>query len=154
LTDRSSHSPYGTGQYNLGLDCLQPLGPVDATLQCGGIVSEKIETLGDADFITFEGQTGAQVSLTLIRTSGFYPDIGIVPTLTVFAPSGAVVGAFDWNDRKDFGLQETGTYAVPVNARSLTDRSSHSPYGTGQYNLGLDCLQPLGPVDATLQCGG
>src|SRR2546425_50065 len=43
-------------------------------------------------------------------------------------------------------LSETGTYIIQVRANDFVS--------TGSYSLGLECLLPTSPVDATLACGG
>ena len=66
-------------------------------------------------------------------------------TATVFAPSGAQVTQFDSNLQQQITLPESGTYVVRIQANNLAS--------TGSYNLHLGCLQPLGPIEGTLNCG-
>ncbi len=134
-----------TGSYNLGLECRQPLGPVDGTLNCGSLLSGTISASGEVDLITFSGQTGQVVDLTLVLTAGFDSFRSVLPRVTLFSPTGAQLDSFDANVQKTYTLPESGTYLIRVNANNL--------FHTGSYNLGLECRRPLGPVDGTLSCG-
>ena len=134
-----------TGSYNLGLECRQPLGPVDGTLGCGSLLQGKIEAPGEVDLITFSGQAGQVIDLTLVQTSGFDAIRNIFARFTLFSPTNERLGPFDANTQRSFTLSETGTYLVRVNASNL--------FHTGSYNLGLECRQPLWSVDGILNCG-
>ncbi len=128
----------GTGQYNLGRQCLDPLDPVVATLACGSLVPGNIDAPGKAEFFTFEGTVGDDVFLTLVQTGAF---TGFFDTAqaTLFDPDSLQVDQFDAHDSRRYALEKTGTYTVRVRANDLV--------GTGQYNLGLECLVPLSPFD-------
>ena len=120
------------GTYNLGLECRQPISAVDDSLTCGGLLSGAIDAAGEVDLITFTGQSGDVVDLTLVRTGGFDSFYGRVPRATVFTPTGAVLAAFNANSQKELTLPESGTYVVRVNANTLVH--------TGTYDLELECL--------------
>src|SRR5207244_2504463 len=77
-----------TGNYNLGLECLRPRGLIDATLTCGGLVSEAISAPGEVDLVSFGGQANDIVLLTLVDTAG-WSALGSRAQATVIAPSGA-----------------------------------------------------------------
>ena len=142
----SANNSVGTGAYNIGLECRHPLPlpVVDDNLVCGDLlVDRSIEQRGEVDLITFSGTAGSTVDLTLVRV-GFG---GGPPRATVFAPSGTEVVAFSAERQQEIMLPESGTYVVRVNSNSLV--------GTGAYNIGLECRQPLPlpVVDDTLTCG-
>src|SRR2546425_529949 len=60
-----------TGSYSLGLECLLPTSPVDATLACGGLNSQTIHPSSKDDHITFTtSQFKTKVTLTLAE-AGF-----------------------------------------------------------------------------------
>jgi hypothetical protein len=132
-----------TGSYNIGLECLQPLAPIDATLGCGALLSGTLETPGEVDQITFAGQADQRVTLTMVLTSGFFARTA---TATVFSPTRATVITFNANSQHQLTLEETGTYVIQIRASDLV--------AIGGYTVGLECLQPLNPVDGTLACGG
>ena len=133
-----------TGSYNLGLECRKPLQPPDDTLACGGLLEGRtIEKAGEVDLITFEGQAGGIVDVTIVETGAFAASR---PRINVFAPSGENLGGFNANSQNTLMLEETGTYTIRVKAENLKD--------TGSYNLGLECRKPLQPPDDTLTCGG
>src|SRR5207248_589801 len=77
-----------TGTYSLGLECLLPTSPVDAT-QIGRASSrQRVKTSAEADQITLEGQAAQRVTLTL--TASGFPTF-VTATATVFSPTGAIV---------------------------------------------------------------
>ncbi len=131
-----------TGAYNIGLEALMPLGPVDAALTNGGLVSRTISAKGQVDLITYNGQKNAGVLLSLVVTSGFSSR---TVHGSLVSPTGVSVKEFDANSLTDLTLPETGTYVIRVAANDLVS--------TGAYNIGLEALMPLGPVDATLTNG-
>jgi len=142
----NANNLFHTGSYNLGMECRQPLGPVDGTLNCGSLLSGKIESPGEVDLITFSGRTEQVIDLTLVQTTGFDGVHGVLARYTLFSPSGKELGTFDANTQRSFTLPETGTYLIRVNANNL--------FHTGTYNLGLECRQPLEAVNGTLICNG
>src|SRR2546426_208881 len=83
------------------------------------------------------------VLLTLVNTAGW--GFQVQAHATVIAPSGATVLTFDAKTQRHMTLLQSACYIIRLNALELeTSRS---------YNLGLEFLQLLGPVDATLCCG-
>ena len=131
-----------TGDYSIGLECVVPLGPVEAHLVPGDLVSDSLALSGEVDYFTFDGSIGDQVQLALTQ-SGFVG--GTWAYAVIYAPSGAVVDDFTANTIRPVTLPEDGTYAVRVN-------NYHYVY-TGSYNLGLESVSPLGPVEAHLEPG-
>ncbi|MCI0338419.1 MAG: hypothetical protein L0226_12650, partial [Acidobacteria bacterium] len=127
----NANNLFHTGSYNLGLECRRPLGPVDGTLSCGSLLSGTIEAPGEVDLITFSGQTGDVVDLTLVLTAGFDSFRSVLPRVTLFSPTGAQLDSFDANVQKTYTLPESGTYLIRVNANNLV--------ATGSYNLRLQC---------------
>src|SRR2546425_11206100 len=75
-----------TGSYSLGLECLLPTSPVDATLACGGLISRTIGASAKVDQIIFNGQSSAQLTLGL--TENGFP-FGATATGTLFSPTGS-----------------------------------------------------------------
>lgn len=132
-----------TGSYNIGMECLLPAGPVDGTLQSGSLASASVDRSGKVDLYTLAGQANQLVSLTVVNTSGFPFRAARV---TLFSPSGTLVRSFDANSQVDIALPVTGTYLLRVNANDLVT--------IGSYNLGVESLVPLGPVDGALVAGG
>jgi TPP-dependent 2-oxoacid decarboxylase len=125
------------------MECLQPRNPVDATLACGTLLSSaSIEASAEVDQITFPGQNGQRVTLTL--TAAGYP-FGATVTATLFSPTLAEVIVFSGNSQQQLTLTETGTYVLQIRTNNLVS--------TGSYSIGMECLQPLNSVDATLACG-
>jgi hypothetical protein len=137
-----------TGSYNVNLECLYPeQSPGTAELACGALASGALEGRGEVDLYSFLGSTGELVSFTLASTGGFATNTGsLSATLTVFAPSGAVLGSVRTNSPARWVLSETGKYVARVHATNL---------GTlGSYNLNLECLSPtLSPDAGILTCG-
>jgi hypothetical protein len=137
-----------TGSYNVNLECLFPeQSPGTTELPCGALASGTIEGRGEVDLYSFAGSTDQFISLTLASTAGFATNTGsLSATLTVFAPSGAVVGSLRTNSQARFVLPETGAYVVRVHATNLAT--------LGSYNLNLECLSPtLSPDTKVLACG-
>ena len=67
--------------------------------------------------------------------------------MTIFAPSGAVVGTLLSNSQSLYTLPVTGVYAIRISANNLA--------ATGLYNISRECLYPLpGPEPTPLPCGG
>ena len=132
-----------TGSYSVGLECLLPTSPVDATMACGTLLSSRpISAAAQVDQFTFVGQANERKTLTL-AASGF-PTF-VTATATVYSPTAAVVKTFDANSQQQLTLPESGAYVVQVRASNFVS--------TGSYSLGLECLLPTSPVDATMACG-
>ena len=131
------------GSYNLGIESLRPVNPVDRILPCGGLLSGVIGVPGRVRQITFDGTASQIVTLTLVQTAGFpYPSQAWAK---VIAPSGSLAVQFGAHGQQQITLLETGTYVVQVMASGLVS--------TGNFKLGLECLKPANPVDAALPCG-
>jgi len=137
-----NHHLVYTGNYSIGLECVVPLGPVEAHLVPGDLVSDSIAKSGEVDYFTFDGDVGDQVQLALTQT-GFVG--GTWAHAVVYAPSGATVDSFNANTIRPITLPEGGTYAVRV--------SNYHYYYTGDYTLGLESVSPLGPVETHLVPG-
>lgn len=117
---------FHAGTYNLGFERLNPLGPVAGNLNPGDLLSGGLTASAQVDVYTFSGQSGSQVLLTLVQTSGFA--LGVGARATVIAPSGVQVDAFNSNAQRTLTLGESGTYIVHVNATNL--------FHAGTYNIG------------------
>ena len=132
-----------SGSYNLGLESLLPTDPVDATLAYGDVVGRDITEPAQIDQLTFSGDAGRAITLTLAVTSSF----GAFESARahLYTPTGAELLVFDGNSRNLLTLPETGTYVLQVRATNLVS--------SGSYNLGLESLLPTDPVDATLAYG-
>jgi uncharacterized protein YjdB len=120
--------------------------PVAGGLTCGDLVSGSIEAAGEVDEYTFEGTSGAVISLVLVETTdwgGFQG--GNDARGTLLSPTDAQVAMFDSNAQRILAAAETGTHTVRVTANNGT--------ATGTYNLGFECILPTSPVDGTLQPG-
>src|SRR5207249_237141 len=109
---------------------------------CGDLIVRNITAPGQIDEITFNGKAGDKITLTLTSALSFNDPA----RATVLSPTATAVVAFNANSQQQLTLSETGTYIIQVRAFSLTT--------TGSYSLGLECLLPTSPVDATLPCGG
>ncbi len=135
------------GSYNVSLLCLLPTPTPAPVLQCGLRQPGTLTAPGDLDLYSFSGAAGQIVTLALASTGGFSsnPGSSASATLTLFAPSGMVVGALRSNSLNNFTLPVTGTYALLVQATNLATR--------GTYNLSLQCLLPVPMPAAPLQCG-
>jgi hypothetical protein len=137
-----------TGSYNVNLECLYPeQSPDMVALECGALASGAIEGPGDGDLYSFVASAGQLISLTLASTGGFATNTGsLSATLTVFMPSGAVLGSVRTNSQTRWVLPETGKYVARVHATNLAT--------LGSYNLNLECLAPtLSPDSGVLTCG-
>ncbi len=121
-----------------------PNSPMAQSLACGALLSDTIGAAGEVDQFTFSGQANNRVTLTL-ATGGFTVGSGATATATVFSPAAAMVVTFNANDQQQVTLPATGTYVIQVRASNFVS--------TGSYSLGLECLLPTSPVDATLFCG-
>ena len=136
---------FRTGTYNLGFQCLQPTAPPPIAMTCGDLLTtESIDAAGEVDFMSFSGMTGDEVAVTLVQKTGFGGGTD-ASYATVFSPTGAEVVGFYANRQQAITLPEDGTYLVRVQHANL--------FRTGTYNLGLECIAPLGPVDGTVVCG-
>src|SRR5207247_1870451 len=88
----------GTGSYSLGLECLLPTSPVDATLACGTLLSDRrIDASAQVDQITFSGQANERKTLTL-TASGFPFQLTSIPTRR--SSDAVVVTTFDANSQQ------------------------------------------------------
>jgi hypothetical protein len=112
------------------------------TLSCGSLLANRISASGEVDQITFSGLVGERKTLTL--TAAGFPNF-VTARATVFSPTGVMLVTFDANNQQQLILPESGTYSIQVRASDLVS--------TGDYGLGLECLLPTIPVDATLACG-
>jgi Bacterial Ig domain/Beta-propeller repeat len=134
------------GSYNVTRHCLFPTHtPGTPILQCGALQSGGIGAPGEVDLYSFTGQAGQVIGLTLASTGGLSTNQTLSSaTLALFAPTGALLGAFRSNSQANFALPATGTYVVRVNATNLAT--------VGTYNVSLQCLLPPTPAPL-LQCG-
>src|SRR5207244_2389025 len=114
-----------TGTYSLGLDCLLPTSPLNATLDCGGVnlISRPINASAQVDQVTFNGQVGHRVTLTL--TASGFPAF-VTATATVFSPTAAVVVTFDDTSYLHVALPISGTYIVQVRASNFVSTGTYS----------------------------
>jgi len=133
-----------TGGYNLGYECLQPLGPVDAALVPGDLVSNSLDMVAEVDVYSFDANAGDEILLTAGKTSGF-SSFGSAARVRLLSPSMTEVIFFDTNGQRRVSLPETGTYVITVTANNIVS--------TGGYNLGYERLLPPGPTQGTLGCG-
>ena len=119
-----------TGNYTIGMECLQPLNPVDATLSCGTLLSgQTIESAAEVDQISFSGQANQRVTLTLTSAlSSGWPASAIL-----FSPSLEELMRFNANSQQQLTVPESGTYVIQMRASNLVS--------AGSYNLGLQCPQ-------------
>ena len=135
-----------TGSYTLGLERLDPVGPLDGTLTPGDLLAGAIDAPGEVDVVTLAGQTNDRIVLTLVETTDWGGFLGTNDAqATLFAPSGAELEVFESDSQQQFTLAETGVYVIQVNANNLVS--------AGSYTLGLERLHPLGPLDGTLTPG-
>src|SRR5262245_41984314 len=133
-----------TGSYSIGLECLLPTSPVDATLACGGLLpSRPINAPAQVDQITFSGQANERKTLTL--TAAGFPTF-VTATATVYSPTAVVVVTFNANSQQQLTLPENGTYVIQVFASNLVS--------TGSYCVGLECLPSPTRRASDLACGG
>jgi hypothetical protein len=136
------------GSYNVNLECLFPVqSPNTVVMTCGALASGTIGAPGQVNLHSYDGLAGQTLALTLANTGGFTTNRGSASAeLTLFAPSGAVVGALRSNSQATFVLPESGTYVIRVSAANLA--------GIGSYNVNLECLLPTpSPDTVPLTCG-
>jgi hypothetical protein len=138
---------YPTGTYNLSYERLQPLGPVEAALVPGDLVSEALNDRAEVDVYSFAGQTGDEVLLTVGETGGFSGSSNAYVRL--LSPTLVEVTTFTTNGQVQVTLPESGTYVITVTGNG----GGVTAYPTGTYNLSYERLQPLGPVEAALTSG-
>ena len=130
-----------TGTYKVATECVRPPSAVNAPLPCGGLLQRSLTASGQVDQFTFTRQIGETVSLALVETAGFHSSW---PFAQVFPPAGAPIESIAANGQRRFVAPATGTYVVQVMANNLLD--------VGSYNVGLECVAPISPVDGTLAC--
>lgn len=136
---------FTSGQYALGIESLAPIGPTDGALSPGSLVPAEISSPAEVDLYTFEGTQGQRILLTATQTTAGFNNL-VHARVSVITPSGTVLVTFDSNAQRTLTLPASGTYLLQVNASNL--------FTAGSYNLGLESLAPLGPVDGTLAVGG
>ncbi|UCF19290.1 MAG: Ig-like domain-containing protein [Gemmatimonadota bacterium] len=124
------------GTYRIGLECIDPLGPVEGDLESGDLVSEDLPLPGEVDLFTFTAAAGDHALLPIANTQGVVADV------TLLAPSRAVELTFRAHTLPLVTLAETGRYVMYVHTATLVS--------TGAYNLGLESVAPLGPVQGDL----
>jgi hypothetical protein len=117
------------------------------SITCGGLVSGRIGAAAEVDVYRFGGRAGHIVSLALASTGGFASNRGTFSVeLTLFAPTGAIIGRLRSNSQANFTLPEAGTYVIRVRASNLAT--------TGSYNVNLECVFPtLSPPAIPSSCG-
>jgi hypothetical protein len=114
-----------TGSYSLGFERLLPLAAVDDTIAPGEILAASISAPAETDLVTFTGNVDDQVQFTLVETSSFGSS-GVYPQITIFAPSGAVVGSTQSaNSTAQYTLPETGVYVIRVRASNLVSTGTY-----------------------------
>jgi hypothetical protein len=109
---------------------------VDGDLESGDLVSETLPFPGEVDLFTFTADAGDRVLLPMAGTGG------VVADATLLSPSRTVVGTFRANALPLVTLDEAGRYVVYVSTATLVN--------TGAYNVGLERVAPLGPVQGNL----
>ena len=114
-----------------------------STVACGVLTSGSITAAGEIDRYSFNGVAGQIISVALASTAGFTHMSSRSATLTLLAPSGAVVGTLRTNSQVNFLLPASGTYTMQVSASNRTM--------TGSYNLNVECLVP--PSGDAVVCG-
>jgi len=134
-----------TGNYSIGFEQLRPLGPIDANLNPGDVVAGTVSASAEVDMYAFAGQAGDQVLVTLARTSGFDPNNGVVPRVTVTTPAGIQLAQFNANGQRTLALAESGTFIIRVEANNVGS--------VGNYGIGVERLKPPGPQDGSLVAG-
>ena len=122
----------GEGGYGLNLAGLQPVTPSAAVISCNTTVSSSVSAAGEVDLITFAGQAGQVVILTISEASTFTGGSSNTPQLTVFSPALDQLALFNANNQQQITLPTTGTYIFRVTANDLA--------ATGNYGLNLVCL--------------
>ena len=137
-----------TGSYNISRECLSPVQSPDAVpMPCGGFATGTIGAPGETDLYTLTGQAGQIISLAIASTDGFATSPSSrSAVLTLFAPSGAVVGTLASNSQALLTLPMNGVYAIRVSANNLAT--------TGSYNISRECLSPVQSPDVVpIACG-
>ena len=121
------------GGYNVNLERLAPTpSPDTLALSCGTPAAGRVEAAAEADLFGFSSLSGASISLTLTSTGGFATNAGSGSAeLTLFTPSGAVVGTIRSNRQGAFVLPVAGAYVIRVNAANLAT--------LGTYEVRLGC---------------
>ena len=108
------------------------MSPDAVQLTCGTIATGQIGARGEVDLYLFSGQTGQIISLALASTGGFTGGgASTSAELTLFGPSGAVVGVLRSNSQANFTLSANGTYVIRVTAANLST--------IGSYRVTLGC---------------
>lgn len=128
-----------TSNYNIGLECILPAGPIDAALSPRSLVAGSIVQAGQVDIFTFNGTAGDDVLIPVATTAG------VVVDATLLNPAGAALRSFRAARLERLSLPTSGTYTLFV--RTATFRAA------GNYNIGLERLRPPGAADATLTRG-
>ena len=131
-----------TGSYNVGVECIRPVDPVNFVATCGSLITSTIATQGEVDQIAY-GTAGQIVALLLIESAGLNSN---TPFAQMISPTGASLTSLVGNNRRIVTLPADGTYVLQVMANNLLD--------TGTYKLGLECIRPPAPVNAAFPCGG
>jgi hypothetical protein len=128
-----------TANYNIGLECILPAGPIDAVLAPRSLVVGDITDAGEIEMFTFEGNGGDDILIPIAGTGGVTVDA------TLLDPAGGVLRTFRAHTIERLTLPDTGVYTIYV--RSATFRNQ------GSYNLGLERLRPAGAADGVLTRG-
>jgi hypothetical protein len=128
-----------TSNYNIGLECILPAGPIDAALSPRSLVPGSIVQAGQVDMFTFNGTAGDDLLIPIATTAG------VVVDATLLNPAGAVLRSFRAARLERLSLPASGTYTLFV--RTATFRAA------GNYNVGLERLRPPGAADAALTRG-
>jgi L-lactate utilization protein LutC len=135
-----------TGAYNVGLECLRPPSSVDTHLSSGGLYSGNINAAAVVDLITFDGNVGDVVRVTLGMTAGFSAPFGITAQAAVLTPTGITLVTFNANAPRQITLTESGRHVILVYASNYVSG--------GTYNVGIEFIAPIGPTQAHLASGG
>jgi hypothetical protein len=117
---------YPTGTYNLSYERLQPLGPVEAALTSGDLVSEALNDAAEVDVYSFAGQTGDVILLTVSETGGFSGTSSA--RVRLLSPTLVEVTTFTTSGQAQVTLPESGTYVITVTGNG--GGSSVYPTGT------------------------
>ncbi len=110
-----------------------------------GILFGNIQQAAQVDQYTYSGTAGGIITVTLGLTGGFDSFFGVVPKVTLYDPTGAVVTSFQANTQRQITTALSGLYLFQVESNDLVS--------TGTYNLGVVCRNPLNPSSG-LSCGG
>lgn len=115
-------------------------------ISLGDLISASISVGGEVDYYSFDANTGDVVVFTLTETTTWGGTGGAYDAqITLFAPSGALVTAFDSNGRVTSTLPADGTYLVRV--------GGNNAIGFGGYNMGLEGLSPTSPSPTPIALG-